>query len=124
MRIARLFDGRDAAGEWTLAPDHPRIADPAERARIAGFLRGGKVIRRVPGSAADLVDPANGRVVPMSTLTDGTWIWGAALRYYVEKHGIAPEPDFLAHITAHEYVAPEPEEPAWRAALDHLRPTP
>lgn len=121
MRIAQLFDRQDAEGEWEFAPDHPRIRDPEERARIAGFLRGGKVILRVPGSDVDRLEPANGEVVPVSTLTDGTWIWGSAMRYYVEKHGIAPEPDFLAHIVAHEYVAPVPEEQAWRAALDHLR---
>jgi hypothetical protein len=121
MRVAQLFDGRGADGGWTFAPDHPRIADAHERARIGRFLRGGKVIVRVPGSDVDRLEPANGKVVPMSTLTDGTWIWGAALRYYVETHGIAPEPDFLAHIAAHEYVAPKPDEESWRAALDHLR---
>jgi hypothetical protein len=121
MRVAQLFDGRDAAGAWAFAPGRARIDDPAERARVAGFLRGGKVVLRVPGSDVDRVDPAKGPVVPMSTLTDGTWIWGAALRYYVETHGIAPEPAFLAHIVAHEYVAPEPGEAAWRAALNHLR---
>jgi hypothetical protein len=121
MRIARLYDERDASGEWMFAPDHPRVPDPAERARIARFLCGGKVILRVTGSAMDRLEPANGPVVPMSTLTDGTWIWGAALQYYVETHGIAPEADFLAHIVAHEYVAPKPDEPAWRAALDQLR---
>jgi hypothetical protein len=119
--MALLFDGRDASGDWAFAPDHPRITDPAERARIARFLRGGKVILHVSGSVLDRLEPANGQVVPMSTLTDGTWLWGAALRYYVETHGIAPEADFLAHIAAHEYVAAEPDEPAWRAALDQLR---
>jgi hypothetical protein len=121
VRVARLFDGRDARGEWTFAPDRARVDDPAERARVAGFLRGGKVILHVPGSDVDRVEPANGKVVPVSTHTDGTWIWSAGLRYYVEVHGIAPEPDLLAHIVAHEYVAARPEEPAWRAALDRLR---
>lgn len=121
MRIAQLFDRQDAEGEWMFAPDHPRIADEEERALIARFLRGGKVILRVPGSDVDRFEPANGEVVPLSTLTDGTWIWGAAMRYYVEEHGIAPEPDFLAHIVAHEYVAPVPAEPAWRAAINQLR---
>jgi hypothetical protein len=120
MRVARLFDGRDADGQWTFAPDRPRL-DADEARRVAGFLRGGKVIMSVRGSDVDRVDPANGRVVPMSTLTDGMWIWSAAVRYYVETHGIAPEPDFLAHIAAHEYVAVEPAEAAWRAALQQLR---
>ena len=114
MRVARLFDGMDATGR-------PRLADPEERGRIARFLSGGKVIRRVVTTDVDRVEPANGRVVPVLTHTDGTWIWSAAVRYYVETHGIAPEPDFLAHIVAHEYVAPEPDEAAWRAALDQLR---
>ncbi|GAB3460400.1 hypothetical protein [Actinophytocola sediminis] len=120
MRIAQLFDARDCDGQWAFAPDHPRIADHDERARIASFLSGGKVILRVSGSDVDRIEPANGLVVPLSTLTDGVWIWGAALRYYVRTHGIAPEPDFLAHIAAHEYLAPQPDEPAWRAALDQL----
>jgi hypothetical protein len=120
MRIARLFDGRDRAGEWTFAPDRQRITDPDERARIAGFLRGGKMILRVPGSDVDRIEPANGQLVPMSTRTDGVWIWGTALRYYVEEHGIAPEPDFLAHIVAHEYVAPQPDAAARKAAFDQL----
>jgi hypothetical protein len=120
MRIARLFDGKNSAGEWVFGPER-RVTDPEEQARIARFLRGGKMILRVPGSTVDRLEPANGQVVPMSTRTDGVWIWGTAQRYYLEKHGIAPEPDFLAHIVAHEYVAPTPEEPAWRAALEELQ---
>lgn len=121
MRIAQVFDSQDDRGEWTFAPDHPRIADPVERARIAEFLGGGKVIVGVRGSDVDRLDPALGRIVPLSTLTDGTWIWSAGLRYYVERHGIAPEAEFLAHMAAHEYVAPEPDEASWRAALAQLR---
>lgn len=114
MRVARLFDGPDAASR-------PRLADADERARIARFLSGGKVIRRIVATGLDQVEPANGQVVPVAASTDGTWIWSAAVRYYLETHGIAPEPDFLAHIVAHEYVAPEPSEDAWRAALEQLR---
>lgn len=120
MRIARLFDIQDEAGQWGFDPDRARLADDT-RAKVAAFLRGGKVIVRVGGSDVDRVTPEAGNVVPLSTLTDGVWIWGDALRYYVEAHGIAPEPDFLAHIVAHEYVAPVPDEDAWRAALDQLR---
>jgi hypothetical protein len=121
MRIARLFDGQDASGAWVFAPDRPRIADHEERARITRFLDGGTMIFRVSLSDLDRIEPANGQVVPTSTLTDGTWIWGDALRYYVETHGIAPEPDFYAHIVAHEYVAPQPDEAACLAAADQLR---
>jgi hypothetical protein len=37
------------------------------------------VIPRVPGSGVDRIEQANGQAVPLSTLTDGTWIWRAAL---------------------------------------------
>lgn len=119
--MARLFDGRNAAGDWTFAPDRQRIDDPAERARIARFLGSGRVIIRMSGGDVDRLDPDAGDVVPLSTLTDGVWIWGAALQYYVEHHGIAPEPEFLAHMAACEYVAVQPDEAARREALAVLR---
>jgi hypothetical protein len=121
MRIAQLFDGRDAGGDLTFAPGRARIEDPAQRALIAGFLRSGKMIARVTALDADRLDPARQEAVPLSTLTDGVWIWGAALRYYVEVHGIAPEADFVAHMAACGYQADEPAESAWREALAVLR---
>lgn len=121
MRIARLFDGKDADGDWTFDQDHPRITDREERARVAGFLRSGTVILRISGLDVDRCDPSRGAAVPLSTMTDGEWIWGDGLRYYVETHGIAPEPEFLAHMAAHGYTAERPDKAARQAALDHLR---
>ena len=54
------------------------------------------------------MDPECPVVVPAGYATDGTWIWSAALRYYVSRHGLAPEPDLLAHIRGHGYRAPTP----------------
>ncbi|MBB4906430.1 hypothetical protein [Actinophytocola algeriensis] len=121
MRIARLFDGRNADGDWTFAPNRPRLTDPAELAGVVRFLRGGTVIVRVSGLDTDRLDPSRGAAVPLSTMTDGEWIWGDGLRYYVETHRIAPEPDFLAHMAAHEYVAVRPEKADRQAALEYLR---
>jgi hypothetical protein len=121
MRIARLFDGKDADGNWTFDPDRPRTTDPALLAKVVGFLRGGAMIVRISGLDNDRLDPSRGQVVPLSTMTDGEWIWGDGLRYYVETYGIAPEPDFLAHMAAHEYVAVRPEKADRQAALEFLR---
>lgn len=96
MRFARLFDRVSPSGEPYFAPDRARIADPEERARIAAFLRSGAVIRRVTARDGDRLDLGPGRVVPMSTRTDGTWIWNESLCYRLEAHGVAPDPDFLA----------------------------
>jgi hypothetical protein len=79
------------------------------------------MIVRISGLDRDRLDPSRGEAVPLSTMTDGEWIWGDALRYYVQTHGIAPEPDFLAHMAAHDYLAPQPDEAARHAALEHLR---
>jgi hypothetical protein len=121
MRFARLFDRRDKSGEWTLDLGRPRVTDPDERARIGAFLAGGVTIVRINDRDDDLLDPSRRHAVPLHIQTDGTWIWNSGVRYYLEQHGIAPEPDFLAHIEAHEYVAVEPEEPVWRRALAELR---
>ena len=121
MRIARLFDGKDGDGNWTFDPERARITDSAELARVVGFLRSGTMIVRITGLDVDRLDPERGEVVPLSTMTDGEWIWGDGLRYYVEKHGIAPEAEFLAHMATHDHVAPRPTKAARQAALDHLR---
>jgi hypothetical protein len=120
IRIARLFDGKDTNDDWTFDPGRPRI-DPAELAGIVDFLRSGTIIVRISGLDRDRLDPTRGEAVPLSTMTDGEWIWSDGLRYYVQTHRIAPEPDFLAHMAAHDYVAPHPDKAARQAALEHLR---
>ncbi|MGH3830138.1 MAG: hypothetical protein ACRDRS_06730 [Pseudonocardiaceae bacterium] len=121
IQLARLYDGVDSSGNPFFSPTRDRIEDPEERARVARFLDSGKVIRRTTGRDVDRIDPSCGRVVPMSSHTDGTWIWNSALRYYVTTHGVAPEPEFLAHIARRNYEATIPEEPTWREALQVLR---
>jgi hypothetical protein len=121
MRKARLYDGVDDAGTPYFAPDRRRIADAAERERIAGYLRGGGAVMATLGLSADVVEPARGKVVPMSYLTDGTWIWSAALGYYARTHGIAPEAEFVEHMRGNDFVAPAVDATVRRSALDELR---
>jgi hypothetical protein len=102
--------GADGAARLSRQEGDPHEDGPALRREILG----------VRGSDVDRIEPANGKMVGLDTLTDGTWIWSSGLRYYVEKHGIAPEPDFLAHMAAHDHVTPVPDEAAWRAALDQI----
>ena len=120
MKRARLFDGVDDAGEPYFAPGHPRLSEE-ERADVVRFLDSGTVIRRVSRLDVDRVEPARGNVVPMTVCTDGTWLWNRGLRYYVERYGIAPEPEFLRHMAACEYVAIPADEQARQAALAVLR---
>lgn len=121
MKLARLFDGVEPSGEPYFAADHARVDDAEERTRVSGFLRGGRLVGYIPGYDIDRMERERGKVVPLSIHTDGVWIWNAGLRYYVETHGLAPEPEFLAHIARSGYVAAEPDDAAVLEALDTLR---
>ena len=114
-RVARVFDGRDEAGRPVVAPEREPLTDADERRRIAAFLDGGAVLVAGGPPAPDRLDPDQPFTVPGGYATDGTWIWGAPLRYYVERHGLAPEPELLAHIRASGYRARTPS----RAEVEH-----
>jgi hypothetical protein len=121
MKLARVFDGVDPSGEPFFAADRAHIDDAEERTRVSGFLKGGRVVGHIPGYDIDRMERDRGKVVPMSIHTDGVWIWNAGLRYYVETYGLAPEPEFLAHIMRSGHVAAEPDDAAVREALEILR---
>ena len=120
MKRARLFDGVDEAGEPYFAPDHPRLTDE-QRELVVRFLDSGTTVRRVSRLDVDRVDRSRGNVVPMTSRTDGTWLWNSGLRYYVDRYGIAPEPEFLRHMAACEYVAVPADEQGRKKALAVLR---
>lgn len=120
MKRARLFDGVDEAGEPYFDPGHPRLTDE-ERELVVRFLDSGTTVRRVSRLDVDRIDRGRGNVVPMTSRTDGTWLWNSALRYYVDRYGIAPEPEFLRHMAACEYVAVPADEQGKQEALAVLR---
>ncbi len=64
--------------------------------------------------------------VPESYHTDGTWVWHASVPHYLRKHGIPPEPDFLAHIRAQDHRPPYVDKLLRRTAAADLlgRPRP
>lgn len=97
VKLARVFDTSDETGPG-FAPDHPTMADGPERERVLAYLRAGTDLLMTLGTMPDVVDPARGAVVPMSFRTDGVWIWTDTVTYYLERHGLAPDPDLLHHI--------------------------
>lgn len=116
LPIAALFDGADPVTGPYFSPDRERIADPAERDRVADFLRDGTVVLRAMALDRDAAEPARGYVVPAGFRTDGIWIWNDALGYYVRTHGIAPPEDFYRHVVACGYRCPRPGAEAVRRA--------
>ena len=120
MRTARLYDGVDESGTPHFAADRARIADTAERDRIVGYLNGGGAVMTTPGVTEDVVEPGRGKVVPLSYLTDGTWIWSAGLAYYTQEYGIAPDAEFIEHMRQQEFVPPQVDADTRLAAMEEL----
>jgi hypothetical protein len=104
-RVARVFDDVNA-GVGSMRPGHPRIGSP-ERERLLLYLSAGEPLLATPALDADVVAPGLGDVVPGSFRTDGYWIWSDAAGYYLQRHGLAPDPGLLAHIRARDYAIPE-----------------
>lgn len=123
FRFAGLVDGFDGdrPRPW---PGRSWITDDAERERILGYLRGGAVVLSTDVTTLDILDRSRGRVVPLSSYTDGSWIWSEAVTYHLATHRLAPQPELLAHIVAHGYRCPPvPEERRLAARAAYLERT-
>jgi hypothetical protein len=100
IRMARVFDGVDAAGGPVFVADRTRVTGDDLRDELLEYLRAGQPVATTTSTMDDVVDPDRGRVVPMSFRTDGEWIWPDTIAYYLENHGLVVDDDFVAHIRA------------------------
>ncbi|WP_307832221.1 TNT domain-containing protein [Prauserella cavernicola] len=128
FRMARIFDGVGPNGPVINRPE----LDVEEQDRMLDYLDGAPVV--VPGRGYDIDRLANTpeSTVPIAFHSDGTWIWPAAVNYYLREYGVAPEPDLLQHIHANGFAIPDVADPVRQAAAAHItrgqgmqqRPTP
>ncbi|WP_438874564.1 hypothetical protein [Symbioplanes lichenis] len=117
--VARVFDGADpVTGPW-FAPGHPVLAG-AERDLVLARLEGGRPLLTTTERADDVVAPGRGAAVPLSYRTDGAWIWTDTAVYYLREHGLAPDPELLAHFRDKPPL--EPDAAALHRALATLFP--
>lgn len=131
VRLARAFDGANEGDGPYFQADHPRLDGP-EGERVLAYLRSGEPVLDTPGALDDVLDPGRLGVVPVGFRSDGRWIWPDAVTYYLERHGLAPEPELVAHVlarsgppdplsrlTRHRVLttlfAPTGGEPVWQA---------
>lgn len=118
--LAPLYDGFDPASGPYFDSSRPRIADPAERDRLLGFLGDGTLALRSTRFDPDVVEPARGQVVPGSFRTDGQWLWSEAVEYYVREHAIAPAAGFYEHIVSREFRCARPGPADLRRCVERL----
>lgn len=108
FRLAAVFDVVDPVTGPGFASDRPRLAQ-AEREALARYLNGGAAVLLTPMLMDDVLDPQRRGVVPMGFRTDGRWVWTDTVTYYLTEHGLAPEPELLAHLRAQgDALCPEP----------------
>ena len=100
--------------DWVQSPSLPRPPlneerlSPEEAERIGAYLESGAVVMHTTARGIDvLADDAP--VVPLTIRTDGEFVWTGPVTYYVQNYGVAPDPDFLAHVRERDY---EPRIPS------------
>ncbi|MGF7234586.1 MAG: hypothetical protein ACQSGP_06470 [Frankia sp.] len=112
VSVARVFDEVDPVEGPRFALDRPRIDDLEDRDDLLIYLDAGVPIIDTSALMSDLLDPPRGEVVPMTFRTDGRWVWTDATSYYLDEHGIAPDPDLMRHV-AEVWPQERIDQPGW-----------
>jgi hypothetical protein len=117
FRVARIFDGEGPHGRPMV--NRPTVPE-AERGDLLAYLGGAPLVMPARGFDADRLDPDGRPVVPIAFHTDGTWIWPAAVGYYLHNYGISPELELVGHIRRQGGKVPEVDEGLRGAAAAFL----
>jgi hypothetical protein len=106
FRTARMFDGMGPAGPVINRP--PLEAD--EREQVQRYLDAAPLALPARGYDTDHLDEERRQTVPVAFHTDGTWIWPAAVNFYLRTHGVPPDPELVAHARRAEFRMPDVAE--------------
>ncbi|HVV14188.1 glycohydrolase toxin TNT-related protein [Amycolatopsis sp.] len=117
FRIARIFDGQGPDGRPVL--NRPEL-DHDDADRMLEYLNSAPVVLSERGLDLDRLASPPTPKVPVAFHTDGTWIWPAAVNFYLQDYGISPEAELVAHIQSTGFRVPEVPEQVVQAAGAHL----
>jgi hypothetical protein len=101
--VAWVFDGTDPDGRPLVR--RPPL-DPAELPMISHYLRNAPMVMAPGPAEQDQIDPRRGNVVPVTWHTDGDWIWAGSIDYYLQVHGLPPQPELVAHMRRRGFAIP------------------
>ena len=121
FRVARIFDGPGEDGRPSV--NRPPV-DEMDIQELLDYLDGAPLVGPARGYDVDRLDPSGKQSVPVAFHTDGTWIWPAAVNYYLREHDISPETDLVEHIRRMRFKLVPVEEQARAAAQLFLGPPP
>jgi hypothetical protein len=121
FRMARLFDGLGPG--QTPQVNRPPVPDDEVEA-LADYLTKAPVVLAARSLDNDLLDPARPAKVPLTYLTDGTWIWPGGVGYYLRTHGVPPEPELVEHIRRQHFQPREVDDYTRELAVAAIMGTP
>jgi hypothetical protein len=113
FRMARIFDGMGPAGRPVV--NRPQL-DDLDHDAVLDYLDDAPVVMPGRGYDVDRLDPEGRSAVPIAFHSDGTWVWPAAVNYYLRTYGVSPEPDLVEHIRRNDFAVPEIDETTLAAA--------
>lgn len=117
VRMARVFDGAHPERGPFFVTERERL-DESRRERLLDYLRGGEPVFEVDGELDDVLEP--GVPVAAGFRSDGDWVWSEATVHYLDRHGVAPDPDLVAHM-AHRAASAGPRPPLRRSERARVR---
>ncbi len=85
------------------------------------YLGSGLPVLTTAVTMADVMDPRRPEVVPLTFRTDGRWVWTDAITYYLERYGLAPEPELLYHLQLAKNSEPDVSDVALHRVLSMLQ---
>jgi hypothetical protein len=105
--VARVFDGVKPDGSPLIS--RPNL-DPREIPALVAYLTRAPVALSAPGTTSDELVTSAPASVPRAFHTDGTWVWPAAVGYYLSLYRLPPQAELLAHVRSRRYAL-EPVQP-------------
>ncbi|MFE6862800.1 hypothetical protein [Nocardia sp. NPDC057668] len=113
MRLAPVYDGRDARGRPFAKRDAvaPEVVND-----LLEYLESAPLVLAARSFGADEFVPADVDV-PLTFRTDGVWIWGGVVAHYLRKHGLPPAPELVSHIVSRNFEVGTVDEAAKKSAV-------
>ena len=99
--LARVFDGVKPDGSPLIS--RPNL-DPREVPALVAYLTRAPVALSAPGTTRDELVNSAPASVPRAFHTDGTWVWPAAVGYYLSLYRLPPQAELLAHVRSRNYT--------------------
>jgi Tuberculosis necrotizing toxin len=113
LRTARIFDGPGPDGRPSV--NRPQL-DPGEIDKILDYLEAAPVALTTQGMDSDRLAHENPDTIPIAFHTDGSWIWPAAVIFYLARYNVPPESELVQHIRANNFQLPEVDDSTRAAA--------